>query len=115
MIKRAKWSCFIIVIKYAGNRVSPTEVEEVLYQNPGIKDAMVLGIPDEMYGQTIKAVVASNDGPLSESDVIAFCKTLLPPYMIPSNIEVWDELPRNSNGKIDRSTIKRKVFENIDQ
>ncbi|MBN1559664.1 acyl-CoA ligase (AMP-forming), exosortase A system-associated [candidate division KSB1 bacterium] len=101
------------MIKYAGNRVSPTEVEEVLYKHPKVKDSMVLGIPDEVYGQTIKAVVAHRDGSLSSEELMTHCKAMLPPYMIPSDIEIWDELPRNSNGKIDRALIKKTVYASL--
>jgi acyl-CoA synthetase (AMP-forming)/AMP-acid ligase II len=101
------------MIKYAGNRVSPTEVEEVIYKHPKIKDVMVLGIPNEMYGQLIKAVVAPNGEPLTPEEIITYCKKMLPPYMIPSEVDIWDELPRNSNGKIDRSSIKKAVLDKL--
>ncbi|MBN1464147.1 acyl-CoA ligase (AMP-forming), exosortase A system-associated [candidate division KSB1 bacterium] len=101
------------MIKYAGNRVSPTEVEEVLYKHPKVKDSMVLGIPDDVYGQSIKAVVAHKDGSLSREELISHCKAMLPPYMIPGDVEIWDELPRNSNGKIDRAQIRKTVYANL--
>ena len=103
------------MIKYAGNRVSPTEVEEVIYKHVNVKDVMVLGIPNEMYGQVIKAVVAETEDSVSSDEIIAHCKKMLPPYMIPSDVEIWDELPRNSNGKIDRSTIKKTVFDKLNE
>jgi acyl-CoA ligase (AMP-forming) (exosortase A-associated) len=104
------------MIKCAGNRVSPTEVEEVLYTSGTIQDAIVLGIPHEIYGHTIKAIVVPRPGAeLVADELIAHCRRMLPPYMIPQNIEIHRELPRNANGKLDRALVKSQVLEKLAQ
>lgn len=98
------------MIKCAGNRISPTEVEDVLYRCHGVAEAVAFGIPHETYGQTVYAVIAlTGEGTVAIADVLKHCREQLPPYMVPSGIEVRQSLARNDNGKIDRSGIQREV------
>jgi acyl-CoA synthetase (AMP-forming)/AMP-acid ligase II len=102
------------MIKSAGNRVSPTEVEEVLYTSGTIQDAIVMGIPHEIYGHAIKAIVVPRPGAkISTGELLAHCRRMLPPYMIPQDIEIQQELPRNANGKLDRALVKNEVLERL--
>jgi acyl-CoA ligase (AMP-forming) (exosortase A-associated) len=99
------------MIKCAGNRVSPTEVEEILYQCSGISGAVALGVPHDIYGQTIFVVVSLSNGSVQTvSDILKYCKEQMPPYMVPGEIEIWKNLPRNDNGKLDRSAIKKEIY-----
>jgi len=99
------------MIKTASNRVSPTEVEEVIYSSGKIQDVIVMGIPHEIYGQVIKAImVARPDVIVGEDEIREHCRNLLPPYMVPSELELRAELPRNANGKLDRSSVKKEVL-----
>jgi acyl-CoA ligase (AMP-forming) (exosortase A-associated) len=101
------------MIKCSGNRISPSEVEEVLYQCEGIADVVAFGIPHETYGQSVYAVVSLAEGSkLMLPAMLKYCKDHLPSYMVPAEIEIWDSLPRNDNGKLDRSGIKRMVYTN---
>lgn len=99
------------MIKCAGNRISPTEVEEVLYRCAGVADAVAFGVPHETYGQAVYAVV-SPSGPAAcgAPDVLKHCREQMPPYMVPGEVELWDSLPRNENGKLDRVAVRRAVF-----
>ena len=102
------------MIKCSGHRISPTEVEEILYRSEMIQDAVVLGVPDDIYGHIVMAVVVpSPNGQFVEQDLIKYCKKWLPPYMVPQMVEVHDELPQNASGKLDRSSIKRNVLESL--
>jgi len=96
------------LIKSSGFRVSPTEVEEVLFQSGRLREAAVIGIPDALLGQSIKAFVVPADGqsPTPE-ELLEFCATRMPQYMVPRAIEVVEVLPKTSSGKIDYPAIRR--------
>ena len=91
------------MIKTSGYRVSPTEVEEVLYGSGQVVEAAALGIPHPMLGQAVVAVVKPLCDDFNESELITRCKQHLPNFMVPLRVIVRrDDLPRNPNGKIDR-------------
>jgi acyl-CoA synthetase (AMP-forming)/AMP-acid ligase II len=99
-------------IKSSGYRISPTEVEEVLFATGLVREAAVIGVPDDVLGQAIKAFVVPLDGrEIREDSVKAFCAERIPRYMIPRNIEVLPELPKTGSGKIDYPSLKRKEME----
>ncbi len=100
------------MIKSAGNRISPTEIEEILYSSHLISAAVALGIPHEIYGQVILVVVSFTHGEsYAKDELLAYCRQNMPPPMVPHEIEIWDELPINSNGKHDRAKIKKEIYE----
>jgi len=101
------------MIKSAGNRISPTEVEEVLYNSGFVAEAVAMGRPHEVYGQVVIVVLSLQpDAKKSEKDILLYCRKNMPSYMIPHDIKIWDSLPKNTNGKLDRSAIKKEVLEN---
>ena len=96
------------MIKSSGYRISPTEVEEVLFQTGKIRQAAVIGIPDEVLGQTIKAFIVAKDGDPLECDAIQdFCAEKMPRHMVPKQFEVMKELPKTSSGKVDYPAHRR--------
>jgi acyl-CoA ligase (AMP-forming) (exosortase A-associated) len=102
------------MIKCAGNRISPTEVEEVIYGSKEVTDAVVLGIPHDINGQVVYAVVCLQNGKkLDPESLKKFCSSMMPPYMVPATIEIWDAMPRHENGKLDRSRIKKQVYHKL--
>ncbi len=97
------------MIKSSGYRISPTEVEEVLFQTGKIRQAAVIGIPDEMLGQTIKAFIVAKDGDQLDCDAIQdFCVEKMPRHMVPKQFEVLTELPKTSSGKVDYPALRRR-------
>jgi acyl-CoA ligase (AMP-forming) (exosortase A-associated) len=97
------------MIKSSGYRISPTEVEEVLFQTGKIHQAAVIGIPDEVLGQTIKAFVVAKDGAPLDCDAIQdFCVEKMPRHMVPKHFEVLTELPKTSSGKVDYPALRRR-------
>jgi acyl-CoA ligase (AMP-forming) (exosortase A-associated) len=94
------------MIKTSGYRVSPTEVEEVIYATGLVGEAVALGIPHPSLGQAI-VVAATPPGGLSvdEARILAECRKQLPPFMVPQRIVAREVLPRNPNGKIDRKLL----------
>ena len=97
------------MIKSSGYRISATEVEEVLYQSDVLKGAAVIGVPDEVLGQSIKAfVVAKDDMAPSADALIAFCASRLPNYMVPARIEILEEIPKTTSGKVDYPALRQR-------
>ncbi len=95
------------MIKTSGYRVSPTEVEEVIYGTGLVREAAAFGVEHPVLGQAIVLVVLPVDGTPTDSDVLLeACKAHLPAYMLPHRVDwVEQSLPRNANGKIDRKAL----------
>lgn len=94
------------IIKTRGEKVSPKEVEEVLYRLDGVAEAAVVGIPDQILGQAIKAVITLREGAqLKERDVQRHCSAHLDDFMVPKFIEFRDSLPKTSSGKISKREL----------
>jgi long-chain acyl-CoA synthetase len=97
------------MIKSSGFRISPTEVEEVLFRSGILKGAAVIGVPDELLGQTIKAFVVLREGEVADSGHLReFCASNMPRHMVPKVIEVIDELPKTPSGKVDYPALRRR-------
>ncbi len=91
------------IIKSRGEKVSPREVENALYELPGIAEAAVVGIPDSLLGEAIKAYVVLQQGvTLTDDDIIAHCKSRLEDFMVPKIIEFRASLRKTSSGKISK-------------
>ncbi len=104
------------MIKTSGYRVSPTEIEEVVYGTQLVSEAAAFGVPHPTLGQGIVVVATPRTGSaLDGAALLAECKSRLPAYMVPGRIEVRNgPLPRNPNGKIDRKALNaefRDLFE----
>lgn len=94
------------IIKCRGEKVSPVEVESVLYGLSGVRDAAVLGVPDPVLGQAVHAVVSLNEGAmLDEITIRRLCACQLENYMVPSRVLLLPELPKSANGKVDNKTL----------
>ena len=95
------------MIKTSGYRVSPTEVEEVLYASGMVGECAVFGVPDAILGQAISVVATAVEGMTANREgLLLHCRTAMPSYMVPTRVEfVAAPLPRNANGKIDRATL----------
>jgi acyl-CoA ligase (AMP-forming) (exosortase A-associated) len=95
------------MIKTSGYRVSPTEVEEVLYSTELVGEAAAFGVPHPSLGEAIVVVVTAKPGSAVEPQaLLAACRDRLPIYMLPAHIALRDgPLPRNPNGKIDRKAL----------
>jgi acyl-CoA ligase (AMP-forming) (exosortase A-associated) len=95
------------MIKTSGYRVSPTEVEDVIYGIDQIMEAAAIGIPHSTLGQAILLVICAKDASRFDPEIVlAACKQQLPAYMVPAGTVQWEgSLPRNPNGKIDRKLL----------
>jgi len=92
------------IIKTRGEKVSPKEVENVLYELPGIREAVIVGVPDPILGQAVKAIVVAEAG-VTEREVIRHCAARLEDFMVPSTVEFREQLPKSENGKIARREL----------
>jgi long-chain acyl-CoA synthetase len=81
--------------------VAPKEVENILHMLPGVT-AAVVGVPDPIAGQAVKAFIVCRGNPLTESEVIAHCRAHLEDFMVPKYVEFRSELPMTSSGKISK-------------
>jgi len=91
-----------------GENVYPKEVEDVLHNHPQVLEAGVIGIPDAVYGEEVKAfVVLKAAGAATEKELIDFCKKHLPTYKRPKSIQLMDSLPKSAVGKILRRELRK--------
>ncbi|MBU2499572.1 MAG: long-chain-fatty-acid--CoA ligase [Proteobacteria bacterium] len=94
-----------------GKNIYPREVEEVLYRYDGVLEAAVIGVPDEHWGESVKALVVLKPGKTAtEEDIIAFCKQDLASYKKPRSVEFREELPKNPTGKILKRLIRDEYW-----
>jgi amino acid adenylation domain-containing protein len=98
------------IIKTRGEKVSPREVENVLYSHPKIAEAAVVGVPDIVLGNAICAFVSLKTGEtLTELDVRGFCVDRLEDFMVPKIVQFRDSLPKSANGKIAKKELTLKT------
>jgi len=98
----------------SGYNVYPREVEEVLYQLDGVEEAIVIGLPDEYRGETVKAFVKLKAGStLSVEEILAFGKANLAPYKAPKAVEILDELPKSAVGKLLRRELRDQELKKV--
>ena len=106
------------MMKTSGYRVSPTEVEEILYATRLVGECVAFGVDDDRLGQAIQVIVTppTADGTVDIVALLAECRARMPAYMVPSGIEVrGGPLPRNPNGKIDRKSLATAWVEQRNQ
>ncbi len=91
----------------AGFNVYPREVEEVLFEHPRVREAVVVGVPDEYRGETVKAFIVLQDGgEASTEEIISFCRQRLAAYKVPRQIAFRDSLPKSGVGKYLRRELR---------
>jgi acyl-CoA synthetase (AMP-forming)/AMP-acid ligase II len=94
------------IIKSRGEKVAPKEVEAALYDIAGVKEAAVIGVPDEILGQAVKAFVVLEQGAaLSAADLQRECQKRLENFMVPKFVELLPELPKTTSGKIKKTGL----------
>ena len=104
------------VIISGGENVSSVEVEDCLYQHPGVAEVAVIGVPDERWGETVKAlVVVRNDHLVTEAELIGFCRERLTHYKCPTSVELRETLPRTATGKLQKFKLRSPYWEGRDR
>jgi acyl-CoA synthetase (AMP-forming)/AMP-acid ligase II len=95
------------ILKVAGERISPKEIETVLHGIDGVSEAAVIGVDDAILGQAIKAyVVLAKGAALTAKDITKYCSRHMENFMVPKYVEIRDALPRSDHGKVDKKSLK---------
>jgi fatty-acyl-CoA synthase len=104
------------MIVSGGENVYPAEVENALFKHPQIADVAVVGVPDDRWGEAVKAiVVAEKDANPDPQEIIAWAKTQIAGYKVPKSVDFIDALPRNPSGKILRRELRAPYWEGRDR
>ncbi|WP_239111692.1 AMP-binding protein [Phycicoccus sonneratiae] len=104
------------VIITGGENVSSIEVEDVIFSHPAVTEVAVIGVPDEKWGETIKALVVLAPGEsVGEAELIAWCKEKAAGYKAPTSVEFRDELARTATGKLQKFKLRAPYWEGRDR
>ncbi len=99
------------MINVGGEKVFPSEVEDMLLMHPKIKDLVIVGIPDDLKGEAPKAFIQlQEDESATEAEIRAYCKTQMAPYKVPVAVEFIEEVPRAASGKALRRILRDKEW-----
>jgi acyl-CoA synthetase (AMP-forming)/AMP-acid ligase II len=94
-----------------GENVYGPEVENVLNACPGVSEGVIIGIPDDRWGESVKAVVVRAPGAeLSADDIIAFCRARLAHYQSPTSVDFTEVLPRSATGKVLKRALREPYW-----
>jgi long-chain acyl-CoA synthetase len=97
------------MINSAGLKIWPREVEEVLYRHPAVGECAVVGVPDPLKGEVVKAFIAlRRDAQLSEEEALAFCRAHMATYKVPRAVQFVTELPKSATGKILKRVLREQ-------
>jgi acyl-CoA synthetase (AMP-forming)/AMP-acid ligase II len=104
------------VIISGGENVSSVEVEDCLYQHPAVAEVAVIGVPDQKWGERVKALVVLRDAQqASEQDLIDHCRARLAHFKCPATVEVRDALPRTATGKLQKFKLRAPYWEGYEK
>ncbi|MBM3491614.1 MAG: fatty acid--CoA ligase [Alphaproteobacteria bacterium] len=100
------------MIVSGGENIYPAEVESALFGHPAVADVAVIGVPDEQWGETVKAIVVRKPGmPLSAQDLLGFARQRVAGYKLPRSVDFVEALPRNPSGKILKRELRRPYWQ----
>jgi fatty-acyl-CoA synthase len=104
------------VIISGGENVSSIEVEDCVFQHPAVAEVCVIGVPDQKWGETVKALVVLRQGEsATERDIIDFCRDRLAHFKCPTSVEFRDELARTATGKLQKFKIRSPYWEGFEK
>jgi len=99
-----------------GENIYSREVEQVLETHPAVLESAVVGVPDEKWGESVKAIIVLRKGAkASESEIIDYCKERLASYKKPKSVEFWDSLPKNPSGKVLKKDIRDRYWQGYEK
>jgi fatty-acyl-CoA synthase len=99
------------VVITGGENVSSIEIEDCLYQHPAVAEAAVIGVPDDKWGETVKAlVVLRTPGGATETELILHCRARLAHFKCPTSVELRDALPRTATGKLQKFKLREPYW-----
>ncbi len=101
------------VIITGGENVSSIEVEDAIFSHPAVAEVAVIGIPDERWGETIKALIVTAEGQsVTEAEIISWCKERLARYKAPTSVEIREGIPRTATGKVQKFKLREPYWAN---
>jgi acyl-CoA synthetase (AMP-forming)/AMP-acid ligase II len=104
------------MIVSGAENIYPAEVESALFGHPAIADVAVIGVPDEKWGEAVKAVIVLKPGASAEAaEIIAFARTRIAAYKAPKTVDFVDVLPRNPSGKLLKRELRKPYWEGRDR
>ncbi len=104
------------VIISGGENVSSIEVEDVLFAHPAVAETAVIGVPDDRWGETVKAlVVLADGGEVTEQELVDHCRAHLAHYKCPTTVEFRDELERTATGKLQKFKLREPYWQGYDK
>lgn len=104
------------VIISGGENVSSIEVEDAVFNHPDVTEVAVIGVPDEKWGETVKALVVTTDGSTTtEQDIIDHCRERIAHYKCPTSVEFRDELARTATGKLQKFKLRAPYWEGLEK
>ena len=99
------------LIVSGGENVYPREIEDAITNHPGVTESAVIGVPDEKWGETVKAIVVkTQDVTLTADDVIDHCREQLAGFKVPRSVDFVDSLPRNATGKVLKTELREPYW-----
>jgi acyl-CoA synthetase (AMP-forming)/AMP-acid ligase II len=99
-----------------GFNVYPAEIEQAIWAHPAVQECAVVGVPDEKWGEAVKAVIELKPGSaLAEEELIAFCKERLGSVKTPKSVDIWPSLPRTAVGKINKKEVRATFWAGHDR
>lgn len=99
------------MIVSGGENIYPAEIENALHGHPAVRDVAVIGVPDDRWGEVVKAVVVGQPGAdLSEAELLAFARERIAGYKLPKSVDFVDELPRNASGKLLKHVLREPYW-----
>ena len=106
-LEKGPWPSFVTKIKRAGENISASEVEDVLAGHPAVAEAAVIGVPDPVRDQAVKAFVMLERGMEATVEELAeHCACRLADYKVPTIVEIVEDLPRTSVGKVAKKLLR---------
>jgi acyl-CoA synthetase (AMP-forming)/AMP-acid ligase II len=99
-----------------GINIYPREIENVLYSHPAVKEAVVIGVPDREWGESVKAIIQLREGmTANEQEIIDFCKQHLASYKKPKSVDFVDQFPLGIGGKILKRVVREQYWKGKDR
>lgn len=102
------------IIISGGENISSTEIEDVLYKHPAVREVAVIAVPDDKWGEVPKAIVVRQPGVnVTEKELITFCRNNMAHFKAPKSVDFINELPKTATGKVQKYRLREKYWQGV--